>query len=80
MDLQKYTISVMAELTGVTAYTLRQYERRGLVVLARSPGGTRLYSDADVELIREIARLAGQGINCAGVEEVLRRERLRASS
>lgn len=71
----KYSISVVCVMTGVHAHTLRQYEQRGLLEPARTEGRTRRYSDADLETIREIARLAAKGINYAGIQEVLRLRR-----
>jgi MerR family transcriptional regulator/heat shock protein HspR len=76
-------ISVAAELVGMHPQTLRLYESKGLVRPERTPGGTRLYSDADVERLRLIQRLTTElGLNHAGVEHVLRLEdelrRLRA--
>jgi MerR family transcriptional regulator/heat shock protein HspR len=66
-------ISVAAELVGMHPQTLRMYEAKGLVRPARTPGGTRLYSDADVERLRLIQRLTTElGLNLAGVEHVLR--------
>ena len=74
-DSPRYMISVAAELVGMHPQTLRLYEAKGLVRPARTPGGTRLYSDADVERLRLIQRLTGQlGLNLAGVEHVLRLE------
>ena len=68
-------ISVAAELVGMHPQTLRLYEAKGLVRPARTPGGTRLYSEADVERLRLIQRLVGElGLNHAGVEHVLRLE------
>ena len=70
-----YVISVAAELTGVHPQTLRTYETKGLVRPKRTPGGTRLYSEADVERLRIIQRLTTElGLNLAGVELVLRLE------
>ncbi|MCW2975169.1 MAG: helix-turn-helix transcriptional regulator [Actinomycetia bacterium] len=70
-----YMISVAAELAGVHPQTLRTYESKGLVRPKRTPGGTRLYSDADVERLRIIQRLTTElGLNLAGVELVLRLE------
>lgn len=66
-----FAISVAAELAGVHPQTLRIYEREGLVQPARSPGGTRRYSGEDVERVRLIAALTGDGINIAGVKRVL---------
>jgi MerR family transcriptional regulator/heat shock protein HspR len=69
----RYMISVAAELVGMHPQTLRLYEAKGLVRPARSPGGTRLYSDADVERLQLIQRLTTElGLNLAGVEHVLR--------
>ena len=71
----RYMISVAAELVGMHPQTLRLYESKGLVRPARTPGGTRLYSDADVERLRLIQRLTTElGLNLAGVEQVLRLE------
>jgi MerR family transcriptional regulator/heat shock protein HspR len=71
----RYMISVAAELVGMHPQTLRLYESKGLVRPARTPGGTRLYSDADIERLRLIQRLTTElGLNLAGVEHVLRLE------
>jgi MerR family transcriptional regulator/heat shock protein HspR len=68
-------ISVAAELVGMHPQTLRIYENKGLVRPKRTPGGTRLYSEADVERLRIIQRLTTElGLNLAGVELVLRLE------
>ena len=72
-DRGRYMISVAAELVGMHPQTLRMYEAKGLVRPGRTPGGTRLYSDADVERLRLIHRLTTElGLNLAGVEHVLR--------
>jgi len=74
-DRPMYMISVAAELAGVHPQTLRTYESKGLVRPKRTPGGTRLYSEADVERLRIIQRLTTElGLNLAGVELVLRLE------
>jgi MerR family transcriptional regulator/heat shock protein HspR len=68
-------ISVAADLVGMHPQTLRLYEARGLVRPARTPGGTRLYSETDLERLRLIHRLTSElGLNLAGVEHVLRLE------
>jgi MerR family transcriptional regulator, heat shock protein HspR len=70
-----YMISVAAELVGMHPQTLRMYETKGLVRPKRTPGGTRLYSEADVERLRIVQRLTTElGLNLAGVELVLRLE------
>jgi MerR family transcriptional regulator/heat shock protein HspR len=74
-DGPRYMISVAAELVGMHQQTLRMYEAKGLVRPARTPGGTRLYSDRDLERLRVIQRLTTElGLNLAGVEHVLRLE------
>jgi MerR family transcriptional regulator, heat shock protein HspR len=74
-DRPRYMISVAAELVGMHPQTLRIYESKGLVRPKRTPGNTRLYSEADLERLRMIQRLTGQlGLNLAGVETVLRLE------
>jgi MerR family transcriptional regulator/heat shock protein HspR len=66
-----FTISVAGQLSGLHPQTLRVYEQEGLVAPSRSAGGTRLYSGSDVQKLRDIASLAGAGINIAGVRRVL---------
>jgi MerR family transcriptional regulator, heat shock protein HspR len=74
-DRPRYMISVAADLVGMHPQTLRIYETKGLVRPTRTPGGTRLYSEADVERLRIIQRLTTElGLNLAGVELVLRLE------
>jgi MerR family transcriptional regulator/heat shock protein HspR len=81
-DHAVYVISVAAELAGVHPQTLRIYERKGLVDPARTQGGSRRYSDADIDLLKRIQDLTNAGLNLAGVERVLQLEeevrRLRA--
>ena len=85
MDQERgvFMISVAAELAEMHPQTLRMYEARGLITPKRSPKNTRLYSQADVELLRRIQQMTSQeGLNLAGVETVLeleqRLERMRA--
>lgn len=66
-----YVISVAAELVGVHPQTLRIYERRGLVAPARTTGGSRRYSDADIALLTRIQELTEEGLNLAGVQRVI---------
>ncbi len=74
-DRPRYMISVAAELVGMHPQTLRIYETKGLVRPKRTPGGTRLYSELDLERLRVIQRLTTElGLNLAGVEHVLRLE------
>jgi MerR family transcriptional regulator, heat shock protein HspR len=69
-----YVISVAAELAGMHPQTLRIYERRGLVSPARTQGGNRRYSDADIETLRRIAELASSGMNLEGIRKVMELE------
>jgi len=69
-----YVISVAAELAGLHPQTLRIYERKGLVDPARTGGGSRRYSDADIEQLRRIQDLTSEGLNLAGVQKVLELE------
>ena len=66
-----YVISVAAELAGMHPQTLRQYERRGLLNPARTQGGNRRYSDADIEVLRRVAELASEGMNLEGIRRVM---------
>ncbi len=70
-DHAVYVISVAAELAGMHPQTLRIYERRGLVQPARSQGGNRRYSDVDIDRLRRIQELAGEGMNLEGIRRVM---------
>ena len=70
-----FMISVAAELAEMHPQTLRMYEARGLIEPKRSPKGTRLYSQADVERLRRIQEMTTElGMNLAGVERVFELE------
>lgn len=66
-----FVISVAAELAGMHPQTLRIYERKGLIDPYRTPGGTRRYSQDDIERLTLIQNLTGQGLNLEGVKQVL---------
>ena len=70
-----YVISIAAELAGVHPQTLRIYERKGLLSPARTTGGSRRYSQADIDMLRRIQDLTNEGLNLAGVQRVLELER-----
>ena len=70
-DRPLYSISVAAELAGLPAPTLRLYEEKGLVTPARTGGGTRRYSDADLARIARITELVDSGVTLAAVAMVL---------
>ena len=69
-----YGISVASELSGLDPQTLRLYERRGLLTPGRTDGGTRRYSDDDLDLLARISDLVAQGINIAGIAQILHLE------
>src|SRR5437588_12723222 len=72
LERPRYMISVAADLVGMHPQTLRIYEAKGLVRPGRTPGGTRLYSEHDLERLRLIQRLTTElGLNLAGVQRVL---------
>jgi MerR family transcriptional regulator, heat shock protein HspR len=69
-----YIISVAARLAGVHPQTLRIYERKGLIEPYRTPGGTRRYSQDDLERLATIADLTAAGVNLEGVRRILELE------
>jgi MerR family transcriptional regulator, heat shock protein HspR len=74
-DRGVFMISVAAELADMHPQTLRMYEQRGLIAPKRSPKGTRLYSQEDVERLRRIQEMTAElGMNLAGVERVFELE------
>ena len=74
-DRALFSISVAAELSGLHPQTLRVYEREGFLEPARTPGGTRRYSGAEVDRLREISALADAGVNIAGMRRILHLEK-----
>jgi DNA-binding transcriptional MerR regulator len=86
-DRPVFGIAVAAELSGTGPQNLRAYEKAGLVTPARTDGGTRRYSQHDVDRLRRVSELMGAGLNLAGVAMVLDlqdqnrqlRDRLKAS-
>lgn len=68
-----YVISVAARMVGVQSYTLRYYERIGIIEPSRSRGNIRLYSERDIARLRRVKTLMDDmGVNLAGVEVVMR--------
>jgi DNA-binding transcriptional MerR regulator len=70
-EVSKYTMGVTVRLTGVKAHRIRRFEEAGLLQPARTEAGQRLYSDSEIELIKEIARLEDQDINLEGIKAIL---------
>lgn len=69
-----FAISVAAQMVRMEVQNLRVYERRGLLNPDRTDGGTRLYSEADIEVLHRIRELLADGLNLAGVARVLELE------
>lgn len=74
--IPRYFISVASRLVGVPPHTLRSYEQADLIEPARTEGNVRLYSDADIRILRRIAELSEQGVNLAGIKIILQMEGL----
>jgi len=69
----RYVISIAAGMLGIQTYTLRYYEKIGIIEPARSQGNLRLYSERDIALLRRVKTLMDDlGVNLAGVEVILR--------
>jgi MerR family transcriptional regulator/heat shock protein HspR len=69
-----FAISVAADMVRMEVQNLRVYERRGLLTPDRTDGGTRLYSQADIEVLHRIRELLAEGLNIAGIAKVLELE------
>lgn len=70
-EIGKYTMGVTVRLTRIQAYRIRRYEQAEIISPVRTETRQRLYSDSEIELIKEIARLEDQGINLIGVKVIL---------
>ena len=73
-DAPVFVISVAAELAGMHAQTLRQYDRLGLVSPSRTRGGGRRYSTRNVQQLREVQRMSQEGVSLAGIQRILELE------
>jgi MerR family transcriptional regulator/heat shock protein HspR len=72
-DAPVFQISIVSRMVGLHQQTIRQYERVGLIQPARSGGNTRLFSQDDIERLRQVVRLVNDlGVNLAGVDVILR--------
>ena len=70
-DMPVYGIAVAAQLTGLPEATLRLFEAKGILRPSRSAGGTRRYSDGDIARVRRATDLRSEGVNIAGIRQVL---------
>ena len=72
-DTPRYVISIAARMVGIPTYTLRYYEKIGIIEPSRSRGNIRLYSERDIIRLRQLKTLMNDlGINLAGAEVILR--------
>jgi len=70
-QLPKYTMGVAVRLTGVEAGRIRRFEEAGLLEPKRTEGGQRLFTDSEIELIKEVAKLEDEGANLEGIKIIL---------
>lgn len=75
-DTPVYVISVVAQLTGLHAQTLRQYDRIGLVAPQRTAGGGRRYSMRDVLRLQQVQQLSADGVSLSGIKHILELQQL----
>ena len=70
-DTSNYTMAVAVRLAGVESHRIRRYEEGGLLSPERTEGNQRLFSESDIEVIKEAAKLEGEGINVEGIKAIL---------
>lgn len=68
---KNYTMAIAVKLTGVEPHRIRRYEESGLLVAERTEGNQRLFSQEDIEVIRQAAKLEDEGINVEGIKAIL---------
>jgi DNA-binding transcriptional MerR regulator len=68
---KNYTMAIAVKLTGVESHRIRRFEEGGLLVAERTEGNQRLFSQQDIETIRQAARLEDEGINVEGIKAIL---------
>lgn len=68
---KNYTMAIAVKLTGVEPHRIRRFEESGLVVAERTEGNQRLFSQEDIEVIRQAAKLEDEGINVEGIKAIL---------
>jgi DNA-binding transcriptional MerR regulator len=70
-DTSNYTMAVAVRLTGVESHRIRRYEEGGLLKPERTEGNQRLFSESDIEVIKDAAKLEREGINVEGIKAIL---------
>ncbi len=68
---KNYTMAIAVKLTGVEPHRIRRFEEGGLLVAERTEGNQRLFSQEDIETIRQAAKLEDEGINVEGIKAIL---------
>ncbi len=66
-----FTMAIAVKLTGVNPYRIRKYEEGGLLIPERTEGNHRLFSEKDIEIIKQAAKLEDEGINVEGIKAIL---------
>jgi MerR family glutamine synthetase transcriptional repressor len=70
-DPNNFTMAITVKLTGVDPYRIRKYEEGGLLTPERTEGNQRLFSESDIEIIKQAAKLEDEGINVEGIKAIL---------
>jgi MerR family transcriptional regulator, glutamine synthetase repressor len=71
LNAKNYTMAVTVKLAGVEAHRIRRYEEGGLLSPERTGGNQRMFSDNDVEIVKQAAKLEDEGINLEGIRAIL---------
>jgi MerR family transcriptional regulator, glutamine synthetase repressor len=66
-----FTMAIAVKLTGVDPYSIRKYEEGGLLTPERTEGNQRLFSESDIEIIKQAAKLEDEGINVEGIKAIM---------
>ena len=66
-----FTMAIAMKLTGIDPYRIRKYEEGGLLIPERTEGNQRLFSESDIEVIKQAAKLEDEGINVEGIKAIL---------
>jgi MerR family glutamine synthetase transcriptional repressor len=70
-DISNYTMAITVRLTGVEAHRIRRYEEGGLLKPERTEGNQRLFSESEIEIIKQAAELEDEGINVEGIKAIM---------
>lgn len=70
-EANNFTMAVTVKLTGIESHRIRRYEAGGMLSPERTGGNQRLFSENDIEMIKQVARLEDEGINIEGIKAIL---------